>query len=299
LGVAVLLYLPGLLTDREGRGSLQVDDGFAFSLSDPVTRVDVRTLETGSSLRLERGEQTWTVDGLQVDMSKIESLLATISQFSSSVLVARNPDNHAALGLSDSTGRRIDVFTEAGGPYSFHLGNRDPTAGGYFVRSSGAAQVFRVDGPVGGYLGRARDGWRNRVIASTDPSTVRDLVIRRDDEEIVLRRSDAGWELDGVVADSTTMEGLLGMLPTLTVSGFPTDEEAASADFSTPDAELDVFAEGGGDVTDRELVLGLRFIRDVDAGDWLVRTVDGDEVYRLAAFSVRRLLPERSALIPE
>jgi len=298
LGVAVLLYLPGMLNDSEGRGSLQVDDGFAFSMSDPVTRVEVHTLETGGSLRLERGERTWTVDGLQVDMSKIESLLGAISQFSSSVLVARNPDNHAALGVSDSTGRRIDVFTEAGGPYSFHLGNRDATAGGYFVRSTGDARVFRVDGPVGGYLGRERDGWRNRVIASTDTATVRDLVIRREGDEIVLRRSDAGWELDGVVADSTAMAGLLSMLPTLAVSSFPTDEEAASADFSAPDVELDVFAEGGDDVTDRELVLGLRLVQDVEAGDWLVRKVDGDEVYRLAAFSARRLLPERSTLVP-
>ncbi|MFV1986549.1 MAG: DUF4340 domain-containing protein [Gemmatimonadota bacterium] len=300
LGVSILLYLPRLLSDDEGQGSIQVDEGFEFSLSDAVTRVDVNMLESGRSLRLERGEQTWTVDGLAVDMSKIETLLVAITDISSSVLVARNPDNHAGLGLSESDGRRIDVYTEAGGPYSFHLGNRDVVGGGYFVRYPGAAEVFRLDGPVGGYLGRDRDGWRSRVIARTDTASVRDLVIRREgDDEIVLRRTDTGWTVDGVVADSTATGGLLGMLSTLSVSGFPTDEEAAAADFSTPDAELDVFAEGGGDVTDRELVLGLRLIQDVEAGDWFVRTVDGDEVYRLAAFSVRRLLPERSALVPE
>jgi hypothetical protein len=300
VGIAALLYLPRLLSNEEGRGSVDVESGFSFSISEPVTRVDVTTLADGASLRLERGEEVWTVDELKVDMSKIESLLETIRDLTSSVIVARNPDNHDELSVSGSTGRRVDVYTEAGGPYSFHLGDRDVRFGGYFVRSPEAPEVFRLEGAAGGYLSRDRDGWRDRVVARTDVETIRDLVIRRANEgEIVIRREDEAWLVDGVGADSLAVANLLGMLPALSTSSFPTDAEAAAADFSTPDAELDVFAEGDSDVTGRDLVLSLRFVLDAEAGDWLVRTADGDEVYRLAAYAARRLLPERSELLPE
>lgn len=299
IAVAGLLYLPRLIGNEEGRGSLEVDEGFVFSVAGPITRVDVATLADGTSFRLERGVEAWTVDGLRVDMEKIESLLAAVGGLSSSVLVARNPENHDGLSVSETTGRRIDIYTESGGPHAFHLGDRDVVAGGYYVRTPGVAEVFRLEGPVGGYLSRDRDGWRNRVIARTDSASVREIVVRRDEGELVLRREGDAWMIDGESADSAAVSGILSMLPALSTTSFPTDEEAAAVDFVTPDAELDVFAEGDGDVTGRELVLGLRLVLDVEAGDWLVRTADGDEVYRLAPFSVRRLLPERSALLPE
>ncbi|MDX1395103.1 MAG: DUF4340 domain-containing protein [Gemmatimonadota bacterium] len=299
LGIAVLLYLPRLLSDTEGRGSLEVDDGFAVPLSGTVTRVDIVLLADGDTIRLERGPEEWTVDGLRIDMSKIETLLPVLTDLSSSILVARNPENHDDLGVSETTGRRIDIYTGEDDPASFHLGNRDLGAGGYFVRMGGADEVFRLGGSAGGYLSRDRDGWRQRVIARVDTAAVRDLVIRREDGEVVVQRGDDGWVADGAPADSAAVHGMLGLLPSLSVTSFPTDDEAAAADFSTPDAELDVFAEAGGDVTGRELALGLRFLQDEEAGDWLVQLVDGEEVYRLAAFTVRRLLPERDALLPQ
>lgn len=299
LAVAFLLYLPRLLSDEEGQGTLSVSDGFAFSVSAPVTRVDVAQLADGTTIRLERGSPDWTVDGHRADMSKIETLLPTIRELGSDVIVARNPSNHEALGVSETAGRRIDVYTEAGGPYSFHLGNRDVAAGGYFVRLPGADRVFRLEGPAGGYLSRDRDGWRDRVIARVDVESVRDIMIRRPDSEIVLRRDEAGWTVDGQAADSAAVASLLELLPSLSTTGFPTDAEAAAADFSSPDVELDVFAEAEGDVTGRELTLALRLIRDEEAGDWLARRLDDDEVYRLAPFLTRRLVPEREDLLPD
>jgi hypothetical protein len=82
------------------------------------------------------------------------------------------------------------------------------------------------------------------------------------------------------------------LLPDLSVSGFATAAEAAQVDFDAPDAELDVFSEDEGDVTGRTLVLGLRFVEDPEAGDWLVKLADGSEVYRFASFTVRRLMPQ-------
>lgn len=296
LGIAALLYLPRLLSDDDGRGSLSVDEGFSIAIAEPLTRIDIIHLETGDTVSLERGVEEWTVAGLRADQAKIQSLLGVVSDLASDALVARNPDNHGSLGVSEDTGRRIEIYSEGGGPESFHLGNRDLSTGGYFVRHAGVDDVFRLESPAAGYLSRDRDGWRQRMITSLDEASLRDIVIRRGDGETVLRLTDGAWTVDGMPADSAVLQRLLSVLPTLSVSGFPSDEQAASTDFSAPEAELDVFAEGGDDVTDRELVLALRFVQDVEAGDWLVRLADGDEVYRLAAFTVRRLLPEPAAL---
>ena len=121
------------------------------------------------------------------------------------------------------------------------------------------------------------------------------MVLTRGDREVVVRRGEAGWMIGDTPADSSAVMGILRMLPSLSASGFPTDEAMAAADFSNPAAAFDVFAEDEGDVTGRRLVLSLRFIEDEDAGDWLVRDAYG-AVVRLAEFNVNRLLPER--LIP-
>lgn len=299
LGIAVLLYLPRIFGGEEGRGSVAVEDGFSVQLSSPVTRVDVLPLESGDTISLERAEGTWMVGAFEADTAKIRTLLEVIDDLGSTELVARNPSNHERLGVSDSNGRRVEIYTEAGGPTVFHLGNRDLAAGGYFVRHPGADAVFRLDSPAGGYFSRERDGWRERVIARVDVETVRDVVIRRGGDTTVVRLEDGTWAVNGGPADSAAVQSMLGLLSSLSTSGFPTDEQAAATDFSMPEAELDVFAEGGGGVTDRQLALGLRLVRNPDAGDWLVRRLDGSEVYRLAAFTVRQLLPERSVLLPE
>lgn len=292
LGLAVLLYLPRLFRDDGARGTIEVSDGFRFELVDPLTRIDIVQPEGMDTIRLERTSSGWTVDGYRADEAKIADLLGVLPHLSSDALVARNPSNHAAMGVSEGIGRRIEVYTEAGGPLTFYLGERDLAAGGYFVRAAGSDPVFRLEGPAGGYLGRNRDGWRVRLIAAIDTAAVREIILQRGEREAVLRRETDTWAVGDAAADMTAVSELLTLLPGLTASGFPTDEEVAAADFSSPDAELDVFAADEGDVTGRRLVLSLRLIEDPDRGDWLARLAGGSEVYRLADFTVSRLIPE-------
>jgi len=296
LGVAFLLYSPRFFRDDGAGGSLEVTDGFRFALTDPLTRIDIIQVAARDTIRLDRVAAGWTVDGFRADSLKVADLIPVLTNLGSDVLLARNPSNHAAMEVDERSGRRIEVYTEAGGPLAFKLGKRDLTAGGYYVRLPDADPVFRLDGPAGGYLSRDREGWRVRLIAQVDTSAVRELVFSRDGQEVVVRRSDAGWMAGDSPADTSAVMGVLRMLPSIRATGFPSEEDVVAADFSAPQASLDVFAEDEGDVTGRRLVLSLRFIEDENAGDWLAREADGAEVYRLATFNINRLLPER--LIP-
>lgn len=299
LGVAIILWLlPTLLRDDGSGGTLEIGAGFSFVVPDPVTRVDVIAAGGGDTIRLDRGAAGWLVDGHPADSQKVADLLEVIGDLRSDDLVARNPSNHAAMGLGPDSARRVEVYSEAGGPLPFLLGRRDLNAGGWYVRLPDADAVYRLEGPAGGYLGRDVTGWRDRTIAAIDTSMVREVLVRRATGEVVLRRSDAGWHVgEGAEADSAAVQALLRQLPRLTASGFPTDAEAAATDFDAPDAELDVFAESEGDVTGRQLVLALHFVQDEEQGDWLVRPADSPEMYRLSPSLARRLLPEPADLL--
>lgn len=299
LAVVLLLWLvPSLLRDDGRGGTVDVESGFAFGLPDPVTRIDVIRQSTDDTIRLERSDGGWSVDGYVADTTKVAETLEVLDDLRSDILVARNPGNHPALGVAADTGRRVEVYTRAGGPLAFLLGNRDLQAGGYFVRLPGRDDVFRLEGPAGGYLTRDRADWRDRRIAAVDTAGIREIMIRRPEDEIVLRRAAEGWRVGDVPADTAAVAGLLRQLPLLTATGFLTREEADAIDFATPDAQLDVFVEDEGDVTGRQLALALHFVQDEARGDWIVRPADFPEVYRLPPYVVRRLLPERSDLLP-
>ncbi|MCY3698902.1 MAG: DUF4340 domain-containing protein [Gemmatimonadetes bacterium] len=299
LGVAVLLTLPRLFRGGGEEGTLDVGDGFSFAVTDTIAGVDIGLADNAGTVRLERTDAGWTVDGYVADEPKIRDLLDVIGQLFSSELVARNPSNHAGLGVAEG-GRRVEVRTAGGRVQRFHLGDRDTRSGGYFVRLPGDDVVYRLDGPVGGYLNRDRDGWRPRLIASVDTAAVREILMRRGERETVLRRSDDGWLAGDAAgdapADSALVQRLLAILPSVSASGFPTAEEEAAADFTLPDGWFEVFSEGSADVTGRQLELSILLLEDEERGDWVARLADGTEVFRLSSLTVNRLLPE--ALVP-
>ena len=295
LGAAVLLCLPLLFRDSGESGTLDVGDGFSFVVTDSITGVDIVLAENAGTVRLERTGAGWTVDGYVADDPKIRDLLDVIGQLSSSELVARNPSNHANLGVAEG-GRRVEVRTAGGDVRRFQLGSRDTRSGGYFVRLPGDDVVYRLDGPAGGYLNRDRDGWRPRLIASVDTAGVREVLMRRGDREAVLRRSDEGWLAGDAPADSALVQRLLAILSSVSASGFPTEEEEAAADFMLADGSFEVFSEASADVTGRRLELAILLLEDEERGDWVARVADGTEAFRLSSLTVNRLLPE--ALVP-
>lgn len=299
LGLLVALLLLRLGTRDDGSGTIDAGAGFSLNLLGAPTRIDIIQLTVADTIRLERDGARWSVDGHPADSAKIADLLPALGEARATELVARNPDNHERLGVSDITGRRIELYTDSGGPLAFHLGNRDRGRGGYYVRDTAAVEVYRLDGPLGAYLGRDRDGWRDRLIATLDTAALREVLIRRGDDQATLVRGEGGWRVAELPADTATVQDLLRMLAGLSASSsFPSDAEAAAADFARPDGALDVFAVGEGDITARSLVLSLRFVEtESEGGKWLVRHADERETYGLTAASIRRLLPERSRLL--
>lgn len=292
LALGGLLYAPTLLRSPEGRPPAQEILSFPSRGESPPTLVRVSRAGDGDTVRLERGEAGWLVNGHPADSARVAELLAALDTMAAGEVVARNPRNHPRLGVDEAGGRRVEIRGPDGESLAFILGGRDPAADAHYVREPDSPEVYLLPGPVGAYLARSAEAWRDRTIAAVDTSRVREILIRRGEEELVLRRDGERWMVGRAAADSATVASLLWRLASLSATGFPSDSAAEAADFERPDGILSVFAEEEGDVTGRALALSLRFLRGEEELDpWLVRRADERTVYQLSDFTARQLLP--------
>lgn len=291
VALGILLYAPSLVRSPDGRPPAQQVLSFPSPAAE-LALVRVSRPGDGDTVRLERGEAGWLVNGHPADSGRVAELLAALDTMAAGELVARNPRNHPRLGVDEAGGRRVEIRAPDGETLAFILGDRDPAADAHYAREPDAPEVYLLPGPVGGYLAREAEAWRDRTIAAVDTTRVREILVRRDGQELVLRRDGERWMAGRGAADSATVASLLRLLAFLSATGFPSDSVAEAADFERPDGILSVFAEEEGDVTGRALVLSLRFLRGEEELDpWLVRRADERTVYQLADFTARQLLP--------
>lgn len=320
LVVAVVAYLATLLVGGDDLGSISGTEGeFRVELDGEPRVIRIVDAAEGDTVRLERTASGWRANGGLADTSKVHSLLPVLDTVTADALIARNPDNHARLGVSADSARTVELRTVSGSTFRFLLGDRELATGGYYVRRPDEDEVYRVDGPLGGQLSRMPNAWREYSIAQLDTASVRSVRIRRGDEQLVLSRRDGGWETADAPADSAVVEEVLRSLARLEATGFPSDSALEIADFEAPEVTLEVFG-AAGDERAEEPLLRLDLIAPVlEAGEapaeevgeapaeeaddtpaaepdeWIVRRGDG-ELYLLPSSRVEQLAPDGTTL---
>lgn len=296
--VGLALYAPSLVRERE-RPSEPPEDvlGLGEGLARDATEIRVHPPDEEEPIVLRRRAGGWTVNGRAADDDAVEELLAALDTLRGGRVVARDPDNHARLGVTEATARRVEVHTAEDEPAVFLLGRR-ASGGGTYVRRPDADEVHLLEGPAGGLLGRTAEGWRRREIATVDTSAVREVVIHREGEEFTIARREGSWWVDGSAADGSAVRELLTTLSGLRATGFPPDSVEEAADFGEPTGVLSVFSEGATDVTGRNLTVSLRFVRGAEEGDpWLVRRADAGSAFEIPDATAGRLLPAQDSLL--
>ena len=301
LALGLLVYAPSLirLPEREPEdGELfevrvgPPERARAIRIADPTTD----TLSGPDSIVLRRDAGVWRVNGRPADTAEVTQLLTALDTLRSGQLVARNPENHARLGVTEAAARRVEIRTGADSAEVFLLGDRS-RSGGYYVRRPGADEVYLIEGPAGGLLRQTLEQWRQREVVQVDTAQVMEILIRREEEEYTLARREGGWWVGSASADSAAVRALLETLATLRATGFPTDSAEEAADFENPAGLLNAFTEGEGGVIDRNLAASLRLVPGPEEGDpWLVRRADEAHAMEIPASTARRLLPPKNEL---
>ncbi|MCK5488734.1 MAG: DUF4340 domain-containing protein, partial [Gemmatimonadetes bacterium] len=270
LAVLVLAYVAVQLLSGNGRGS--GGDRIAASVRDGFSVVRVLTPNAADSVRLEGAEGYWTVNGYPADSALVRELAEGLDTARVGRLVARSASNHARLGVSEDSARRIEIGP-VGDPEAMFLLGRGGNDG-RFIRFPPSDDVFTVQAASVRLLGKSAEDWRDRVVAAVDTSTVSRIVVRRNDEpaptllERIAGDAAASWSLDGEAADSAAVDALLQESAQLTAIGFPSDSVVFSVDFGSPVAVLEMF---DSDEPGAAPALSLLFLTAPDEPEFLVR----------------------------
>ncbi len=293
----VLGLLGGLLAAWLVTGALDRNRGdtggidISAATAEPLTLIRVLGPDPADSVRVEWNDG-WLVNGFPADSDLVSQAVAALVTAPRGVLVARNPSNHARMGLADENGRRLVLGPPDNPDLVLLLG--ETGSAGRFVRIPGQDEVYSVPPEALEAADRDATGWRDRVIAEIDTSTIGSIVVKRRDSEVRLVRG-AQWMVDGAPADSAAVDRVLVALTQVLASGFPPDSAVLAADFDRPDAVLDVYAAGRVSAATKPL-LSLLFL-ELESGSFMVRRGDRPLAFGLAQWSGARLLPSAETLL--
>ena len=301
VGIAVLLVAAYALTAMVG-GSTSADRGDAgralvralASAREGLAGVRIVGPEPGDSVELVRGEDgTWTVNGKPADSAAVARLEEALEGARVGHLAARNPDNHARLGVAaDSTWRLELRRSGRGEPVRLFVGNNGPSYPSAYARLPDSDEVYVLSGNLVSAVRRPAAEWRDRIVLRVDTAAVRQVVVTRDEETYTLQRGDsARWVVDDAPADSATVAEMLAELARLEAQAFARDTVVL-----------------GDSITRSVLVLGqagdtLALVRIAPteqtwtwrataAGKAAARAL-GDDVFELSSWRTDRIAPEK------
>ena len=296
LAVLVVAYAAVRLLSGDGRTA--GSDSIAAAARDGFTLVRVLAPDPADSVRLEESNGRWTVNGYPADSALVREFVEGLDSARVGRLVGRSAGNHARLGVSADSTRRVEIGPAGNPAVMFLLGSGGTD--GRFVRFPPSDDVFTVPAQSVRPFGKSAEDWRDRVVAAVDTATIGRITVRRDDQPaaVLLTRIGgdpaASWALEGAVADSAAVDGLLQEAAELTAIGFPSDSLAFAVDFGSPVAVLEMF---DSDEPGAAPALSLLFLTSPAAPEFLVRRADDPLAYRISAAQTERLLPTREMLL--
>lgn len=231
----------------------------------------------------------WTVNGFPASSTAVEQLFSALQDAVHPALVARSATSFARLGVDTASARRLTVSGHGRTQLALLVSERGPDGGGAYVRLATDSAVYAWPLALASAARRRLDDWRDRVIATVVPDSVRRVTVERGARRYTVERRDSGWTFTGgAVADSAAVARLLDRFRTLNAGGFPTAAQLDSAFRGRPERRVALF--GPGDTA----LLTLDF--DSTAGGFWARRAVGGTVYRIYSWEADQLTPADSTL---
>lgn len=299
--VALLVVGYGLATIARtgpgtgGDGGADTELARLLSGLEPGSVQEVLLVDGGDTIRLAREGNRWEVDGFRADSGRVARFWSALTEQETGNPVARNPANHARLGVTEDQAGSIVLRTEAGERHEILLGDSGPTYPSVYVRLAGADAVHLLESSLAVSAGQSLTTWRDHTIVRVDTSRVRAVEVTVPDDAYTVAREDGGWAVDDNAADPTQARNLLGGLNRVLASDFYDAEEA------WPES---VAGEG---VEERRIValspegdtLAALTVRGSSQSEYAARSPGDSTVYEIASFDIGRLFPPRESLEAE
>jgi len=195
--------------------------------------------EQGKELLFIRDEASWRVsmEGITAaaNRQQVRSILTELQNLKIEQLVARSSDSWDDYQVNDSLGTRIVVkegssttldlvvgrfhYQPAPGGYNMYQQNRG--TGKTYIRLSGDEEVYLADGFLAMSVNQRFDRWRDQTITRLTRSAVSRIICDYPaDSGFIAEKTDAGWLVGGLPADSASMVSYLSGVSRKTHSDF-------------------------------------------------------------------------------
>ena len=211
--------------------------------------------EQGEEITFTKTGNGWTVQkgGLVVtaDDYGIKNMLTELQNLAPERLVANSSDKWGDFGVTDSLGTRVIMKEGKKAVADIVIGRFDyqpaPSAyGGYgrnqgtgltYVRLTDEPEVYVIEGFLAMSFNQAFNAWRNQLVIQLAKNNINQLTFDYPaDTGFVASRPDTAWLINGMPADSASMENYLNGLTRKSNSTFADGFEPVVA----PDYQLTI-----------------------------------------------------------
>ena len=291
VAVLALIYTLILIFDRERRRD------YVFAWLDPGLTVMADRIEItgyGGFIALNRRNNIWVFDAgdmeFPVRQSRVEDLFALLSRRAVYPLRATSPEAAERLLLTEDAAHRIVVRGGIGLPLlDLLVGGGDVLGREVFLRMAGRNQIHSGEGDFTFFTSLMPTAWYDlRLFRPFNIDVVQQADIGLPDgEAFTLRRSGAGWVMQGnenVSLDALRVEAWLRSV--IEVQG---DDFAPNA----PEYADGIIILRLGDGSTRVLEAG----QISDEGEWLAVVSGSSLVYVLSDWNFDRIFPAISHFI--
>ncbi len=287
LAVAIVFWVLAELL-----GGSRDDSETAFVLPAlQMSELDAIAIErpAGAIALFRVGDSTWTVNGHRAAEDKMRDLFAGLTESSEAELIANGSTVHRRMGVDSTEG--IFVRFENGGEQlaSVVFGKQGRAYGTRYVRLEGQDFVYQYSGELTNIVDRSEDDWRDKTILHITPDEVGRVVARRSEGGYTLNREDDGWVIGrGGAADSAAVHRMLNQYTSLEASGFATEAQIDSVNFSRPDRSITLMGFQGDTLASMAL--------DSTASAYWVQVASDSIIYRILQWKANQMIPVDSTL---
>jgi uncharacterized protein YkuJ len=287
LAVVIVFWL---LAELLGGGPDDSETAFVLPALQ-MSEVDAVTITrpAGTNALVRVADSTWTVNGYAAEQSQIEGLFEGLSEAVEAELVATGSAVHGRMEIDSAQGSFVRFENDGETLASVVFGKQGRAYNSRYVRLEGEDFVYQFTGQLASAVNRNETDWRDKDILSIEPDSVGRVVARRSEGGYTLSRDEAGWLIGrGEATDSAAVHRMINQYNSLQASGFATEEQVDSTDFSRPDRTVTLFGLEG------ETLASLAF-DSTNAAYWL-RVESDSTIYRILQWKANQMIPVDSTL---
>lgn len=235
----IIIGVAGLVVRLIAAGSSELTlEGILPVSPDVIDRVTIAA-PAGSEARLDKINDVWQVDREEAFVPKLNQLWTAAADIDGAQLVARNPANHARMGVQEGQGINVAFWLGEFKQEEFIVGRWSQEVRLCYLRKPARNEVYAIPCPYGNIFDSRADGWRNPIVASIPRDAIESIEYEYPGEDFVLRRVERGWLAENAdisePANVFAVNAVLGTLEGFIASGFAPEQETENLDFTGPE----------------------------------------------------------------